>query len=79
MVEHKGQLYTLDNRRLVAFQAAGLSKIPVHILSLSDPAVAREFMKKFNPVNAGLNIVITPDPDGRRPAEVILRSNGKIR
>ncbi len=79
MVEHKGQLYTLDNRRLVAFQAAGLSKIPVHILSLSDPAVAREFMKKFNPVNGGLNIVIIPNAAGRDPAEEVLRAYGKIR
>jgi hypothetical protein len=51
----------------------------VHILSLSDPAVAREFMRKFNPVNAGLNIVIIPNAAGRDPAEEVLRAYGKIR
>ena len=79
VVEYQGQLYTLDNRRLAALGAAGLSRIPVQVLSLSDPAVAQEFLEKFNPVNGGQNIVITPTAGGRRPAETLLRSNGKIR
>lgn len=79
VVEYNGQLYTLDNRRLVAFGAAGLAKIPVQILSLTNPAVAREFLQKFNPVNDGRNIIITPNADGRREAMELLRTNGKIR
>ena len=78
VVDRDGQLFTLDNRRLAAFQAGGVKKIPVERLSLSDPAVAKEFAKKFNPVNGGRHVVVTPNAAGRTQAERILRQHGKI-
>ncbi len=36
VVEHNGKLYTLDNRRLVAFQNAGVKEIPIRRVSLRD-------------------------------------------
>jgi RHS repeat-associated protein len=46
IVEKNGTLFTLDNRRLVTFSAAGVDKIPVNRLDLKDPTVLREFIKK---------------------------------
>ena len=79
VVEHQGSLYTLDNRRLAVFQSAGLPAIPIQRLSLSDPAVMREFLLKFNPVNAGQNIVIKQNASARGAAEAVLRQYGKIK
>jgi hypothetical protein len=77
-VEHNGSLVTLDNRRLAAFQNAGIESIPTQRLSLSDPAVAAEFAKKYNPINGGNIIVVTPNASGRGAAESLLRQYGKI-
>jgi len=51
-VEFNGKLYTLDNRRLVAFQMAD-TDIPVARLPWSPP-VGAEFVDKFQPVYEGL-------------------------
>jgi len=79
VVEWNGQLVTLDNRRLATFQAAGIKNVPVERVSLADPAIAKEFAKKFNPVNGGRNVVVTPNAAGRKEAERVLRQHGKIR
>ncbi|MBL1260424.1 MAG: VCBS repeat-containing protein [Thiotrichaceae bacterium] len=79
VVERNGELITLDNRRLAAFSAAGVKNIPVKKVSLSNAAVKKEFKKKFNPVNGGNNIVITPDSGGREAAKALMRSKGKIK
>ncbi len=78
VVEYRGQLYTLDNRRLVAFQNSGLNEIPIRRLSMSDPGVAKEFWRKFNPIEGGTKIVITPNAD-RAAAEALLREMGKTK
>ena len=78
VVERNGELITLDNRRLLAFQAAGVN-VPIQRVSLSNPSIAAEFAKKFNPVNGGQNIVVTPNAAGRSAAEAVLREHGKIR
>lgn len=76
VVEHNGRLYSLDNRRLSAFKAAQLDDIPIQRLDLDDPAVKAEFLKKFNPINDGLNNVVVPKM-GRADARNILREFGK--
>lgn len=78
VVERNGELITLDNRRLAAFKAAGVS-VPIQRVSLSNPKIAAEFAKKYNPVNGGQHIVVTPNAAGRSAAEAILRQHGKIR
>jgi hypothetical protein len=78
VVQHEGQHFTLDNRRLVTFQNAGLDEIPIQRVPMTDPAVAREFVRKFNPIEGGTKIIITPNSD--RPAAVaLLRQMGKIK
>ena len=71
-------MFTLDNRRLVAFQNAGLGAIPVQRLSLDNPEVLTEFLKKYNPIEGGTKIVITPSAD-RAASETLLRQMGKIK
>ena len=78
VVEHNGQLFSLDNRRLAAFQAAGVKEIPIQRVSLSDPVIRTEFQKKFNPIDGGSKIVIVPK-SGRAAAEAVLRKQGKIK
>ena len=78
VVEQNGDLITLDNRRLLAFQQAGVD-IPVQRVSLSDPAIQREFLNKFNPVNNGRNVVVTQNAAGQGAAKSVLRSFGKIK
>jgi hypothetical protein len=78
VVEMDGKLYSLDNRRLVAFKNAGVDGVPIHRVSLDDPKVAREFRAKFNPIEGGTKIVITPG-SGRREAEKLLAEKGKIK
>ena len=53
VVEVGGENWTLDNRRLVAFQAAGLTNIPVQRVSMNDPLIAEEFYDKHNPIDQG--------------------------
>jgi hypothetical protein len=79
VVKYKGKWWSLDNRRLVAFKQAGVKEIPIQKVSLKDPAILREFQKKFNPIDGiGDWIVITPRK-GRELTEKVLREYGKIR
>jgi RHS repeat-associated protein len=79
VVERNGQLITLDNRRLAAFKAAGVEKIPIQRVSLSDPDIAKEFARKYNPIDGGDIIVVVPNAAGHAPAQELLRQHGKIR
>lgn len=76
VVEHNGNLYSLDNRRLTAFKAAQLDDIPVQRLDLADPAVKAEFLRKFRPIIDGRMNVVVPT-SGREDARKILREFGK--
>ena len=37
VVQKDGLLFSMDNRRLLAFNSAGVDKIPVNVVSLQDP------------------------------------------
>ncbi|MEO8178048.1 MAG: pre-toxin TG domain-containing protein [Deltaproteobacteria bacterium] len=78
VVEKDGKLITLDNRRLAAFEAAGVKEIPVQRVSLSDPKIAKEFDKKFRPVNGGRHVVVVENAAGHKEAERVLGEHGKI-
>jgi hypothetical protein len=43
--ESEGQLFTLDNRRLLAFSQAG-REVPFTMVDATNPAIAREIAKK---------------------------------
>ena len=79
VVEYEGKTFTLDNRRLVAFQNAGIKEIPIQRVSLSDCNIFDEFFDKYNPINNGLNAVIVPKAKFRADAIEILRQYGKIK
>jgi RHS repeat-associated protein len=79
VVENEGVLWSLDNRRLLAFSQAGVKTVPVKIVSLADPAIAAEWAAKANPIGGvGRFIVVTPRA-GRPAAEALLRSYGLIK
>ncbi|MGB7978992.1 MAG: hypothetical protein WCF19_07545, partial [Chlamydiales bacterium] len=79
IVEFDGKIYTLDNRRLVAFQNAGVRRIPIRRVSLNDRLVFDDFFDKLNPVNEGKNVIVIPGSKYRKEMENILREHGKIR
>jgi hypothetical protein len=56
LVEHEGSLYTLDNRRLVAFQKAGLDEVPYRMATARE--IAREWKKEFTTLTDGIGILI---------------------
>jgi hypothetical protein len=76
VVENDGKFWTLDNRRLVAFQNARIKEIPVIIESLTSPKILKEFTKKFAPIEGGKKIVIATKAQ-RGEAQRLLRDYGK--
>jgi RHS repeat-associated protein len=56
VVEFEGKLYSLDNRRLVAFQMADVN-IPVVRASWT-PKVTSDFVWRYNPVQGGSRVFI---------------------
>ncbi|WP_157768767.1 hypothetical protein [Paracidovorax avenae] len=76
---HDGLPFSIDNRRLVAFNLAGVKDVPIQVMSLEDQVVATRFFDRFDPIGGiGQNIVITPS-SGRTPAQLILRDPGLIK
>jgi hypothetical protein len=80
VVERNGNLYSMDNRRLATFNAAGVDSIPVQVVDLStDPTLARQFRNRFNPINGeGQQVVVVPS-SGRAEVMRELTRNGLIR
>ena len=79
VVEYEGNLITLDNRRLAAFQSAKIESIPIQKVSLNDLKIAKEFDLKFNPINNGKIIDVISRSAERQAEENFLRLHGKIR
>jgi hypothetical protein len=61
---------------LTVFKAAQVDSVPVQRLSLSDPAVQAEFLKKFKPINDGNMIIVVPKAE-RAAARQLLQEYGK--
>jgi hypothetical protein len=78
VVEYEGNLWSLDNRRLLASQNAKLDSISVKMESLSDLKVLEEFQDKYKPINGGKMIVVLPKATERPAAKALLRQYGKI-
>jgi hypothetical protein len=62
VVEHDGQLKSLDNRRLKAMKDAGVKDAPVVKKDLNDPAVKKEFNRKNNTTTNGESIQVRTPP-----------------
>ncbi|MEN8517159.1 LysM peptidoglycan-binding domain-containing protein [Burkholderia sp. RS02] len=79
VVMHEGLPFSIDNRRLVAFNLAGVRGVPIQIVTLDNPAVAARFFDRFDPIGGvGKNIVIAPS-SARTPAQLLLRDSGLIK
>ena len=79
VVIRDGVPFSMDNRRLVAFNAAGVKDIPIEVVSLKDPSIAERFFGRFDPIaGQGKMIVVAPKSD--RPAvKQLLFDHGLIR
>ncbi len=74
-----GVPFSMDNRRLIAFNAAGVNEIPIQVVSLRDPAVARRFADRFDPIaGQGKLIVVVPN-SSKTAAQQLLYDNRLIR
>lgn len=63
MIVQDGKTFTLDNRRLVAFNGAGLGDIAIHVVDKNDPEIMRLLKNptRMNPIGGeGKSIVIAP-------------------
>ena len=79
VVMYGGKPFSIDNRRLLSFNQAGVDDVPIQVMSLKDPVAANRFFSRFDPIRGeGLNIVITPSL-GRTAAQQLLKDYGLIR
>ena len=79
VVMYGGKPFSMDNRRLVSFNQAGVNDVPIQVMSLKDPVAANRFFTRFDPIRGeGLNIVITPSL-GRTAAQQLLKDYGLIK
>ncbi len=73
-----GNLFTIDNRRLVAYGSSGVKEIPVQVVSADDQEIALILKDRFDPIRGeGRNIVIVPRAD-RAVVQQELYENGLI-
>lgn len=70
-----GKAFTLDNRRLVAFNAAGADNIPIQVVGRGDPAIATLLRNptRMNPIGGeGKYIVIAPKTEQSAARQLLL-------
>jgi len=66
-------------RVLPVFQNAGVREIPIQRVSLRDPKIFDEFIRKYKPINQGANIIIMPYASMLPETKELLRQHGKIK
>lgn len=77
VVQYQGKLWSLDNRRLLAFNAARQKEILMEIKPMKE--VAREFLKKYDPIDGLGNIVgMARSGNALKRAEKNFHKTGKI-
>jgi hypothetical protein len=78
VVQQDGKLFSLDNRRLLAFNAVGVDDVPAQVVSLDDPLVSDRFRFRFNPINGEGNYAVVVNRAGRNDALALLEEYGMI-
>lgn len=59
MVE--GRPFSFDNRRVISYNLAGETNVPIQIMGLDDPVFSARVRDRFNPIRGeGLQVVIVP-------------------
>ncbi len=79
VVFYKGKLFTLDNRRLLAFNLANISEIPVEVVSMSDMSVSARFKNRWDPIRGQGNYVAVATVKERPMTQQLLYENGLIK
>ena len=79
VVQKDGLLFSLDNRRLMAFNLAGVSEIPVQVVSLDDPGVAERLRYRFDPVLSRGEYVVVASRETRDETLDLLYQHEMIR
>jgi hypothetical protein len=76
-----GKPFSLDNRRLVAFNLAGVDNIPIQIMSRSDPAIATLLRNptRMNPIGGEGKLIVIAAKAEQETARQVLFQNGLIR
>jgi len=80
VVEYQNRLYSLNNRRLVAFHAAQLDEILIERLSLSNADVRRRFLNQIRDglVFDGTMIILVPGSRAQATARRIAAQHGVL-
>ncbi len=79
VVQKSGKLFSIDNRRLLAFNTAGIDKIPAQVVTLDDQAVYLKFRERFDPIlGEGQYAVVVPRAE-RANALSLLEDYGMIK
>ncbi len=79
VVAKDGNFITLDNRRLLAFNTAGINSVPVEIVSLDDPVIAKIFDRRFNPIGGEGNFIAVAPAREQAAVQQQLQQNNLIR
>jgi len=79
VVKYQGKWFSIDNRRLVAFNLAGVDKIPVQVVSLKDTAVLDKLRLRFDPVDQEGKYIVIATSKERLEAQQVLHQYGKIK
>ena len=75
---YKGRYWALDNRRLIAFKQAQLSRVTFKKVSLENQSVLKEFLRKWNPIGGEGKMIITTPRAGHRAVKEALRAEKMI-
>lgn len=79
VVVHNEGLFSVDNRRLMAFSTANIEEIPIEIVSMEhDAKLAERFYDRLNPIAKEGNYIVVVNSKGRREAQELLYEHGLI-
>ena len=59
-------MFSVDNRRLIAYSSAGVEEVPVKIVSGEDPEISELLKGRFDPIGGQGNYIVVA-PSAQRP------------
>ena len=79
VVQQNGKLFSLDNRRLLAFNSAGVDKIPIQIVSLDNAAIKIKFRERLRPIRDEGNYAVIVNRAQRAASLELLKEYNLIK